>query len=82
MAALADEVPGETAYSCTIGRLDPARDYTVMVTAITAAGESTTTAAAAVRPLQVIPIPTMGNWAMLSLILLMFAMAMPLVLRR
>jgi hypothetical protein len=38
--ALADEVPGETAYSCTIGGLDPERDYTVTVTAINAAGKA------------------------------------------
>ena len=53
VAALANEVPGETAYSCTIGNLDPQRDYTVTVTAINADGESTAVAAAAARPLPV-----------------------------
>lgn len=81
VTALADEVPGETAYSCTIGNLDPERDYTVTVTAINAAGESTAVAAAAARPLPVIPIPTLGTWAMFSLMLLMLLMAMPALLR-
>jgi hypothetical protein len=69
-------IPGETAYSCTIGNLDPAREYTVTVTAINAAGESTAVAAAAARPLPVIPVPTLGTWALFSLMLLMFAMAL------
>jgi hypothetical protein len=81
VVALADEVPGETPYSCTIGNLDPEREYIVTVTAINAAGESAATAAAAARPLQAIPIPTLGNWALLALMLLMLAMAMPALIK-
>ena len=81
VAAIADEVPGETAYSCTIGNLDPERDYPVTVTAINAAGEGAAVAAAVARPLPVIPIPTLRTWALFSLMLLMLVVAMPVVLR-
>jgi adhesin/invasin len=82
VTALADEVPGETAYSCTIGNLDPGQEYTVTVTAINAVGESMVVAGA-VAPLRpVIPVPTLGAWALFSLMLLMLLMAMPVLLRR
>lgn len=81
VTALADEVPGQTAYSCTLGNLDPGREYTVSVTAINAVGETTVVAAAAVQPLPVIPIPTLGTWALVMLMLLMFGMALPVLNR-
>jgi hypothetical protein len=80
--ALADEVPGETGYSCTIGGLDPERDYTVTVTASNAAGESTAVAGSSARPQPVIPVPTLGAWGLLCLMLMMLAAAIPALLRR
>jgi hypothetical protein len=81
VTALVDEVPGETAYSCTIGNLDPGQEYTVTVTAINAVGESTVVAGA-VAPLRpVIPVPTLGTWALFSLMLLMLVVAMPVLIR-
>jgi hypothetical protein len=82
VVALADEVPSETAYSCTIGGLDPERDYTVTVTATNAAGESTAVAGSSARPQPVIPVPTLGTWALFGLMLLMLIVAMPVLLRR
>lgn len=84
VAALADEVPGETAYSCTIGNLDAEREYTVTVSAINAAGESpAVTAAGTPAPSrEVLPVPILGTWALVSLMLLMFAVALPVLHRR
>jgi hypothetical protein len=53
VTALADEVPGETAYSCTIGNLDPGQEYIVTVTAINVVGESTVVAGAGATPQRV-----------------------------
>ena len=82
VTALVDEVPGVTAYSCTIGNLDPEQEYTVTVTAINAAGEGTAVAAASARPLRPIPVPTLGTWALLMLMLLMLATALPRLIGR
>jgi hypothetical protein len=83
VTALANEVPGQTAYSCTIGNLDPGQDYTVTVTAINAVGESTVVAGAGAIQLPApIPVPTLGAWALLSLMLLMLVVAQQALLRK
>jgi hypothetical protein len=79
--ARVDEVPGVTSYSCTINNLDPEREYTVTVVAINAMGESTAASAAAgVQPGQVIAVPVLSLWGLLTLMLLM--LAVPLLMRR
>ena len=81
--ALANEIPGETAYSCTIGNLDPEQDYVATVNAINAAGEGLGTAAdggESTQPLPVMPIPTLGIWGVMILMLLM--VALPVLVRR
>ena len=83
VTALANEVPGQTAYSCTISNLAPGQEYIVSVTAINAVGESTVVAGAGATPLPApIPVPTLGAWALLMLMLLMFGLALPALLRR
>ncbi|NKI34736.1 IPTL-CTERM sorting domain-containing protein [Wenzhouxiangella sp. XN79A] len=80
--ALPGEVPGVTAYSCTIDFLNPSTAYTVTVTAINAVGETTVVVAAGIQPDPVPPIPTLGAWALWLLMAMLLGVALAALRRR
>jgi len=85
--ALANEVPGETLYSCDITGLDPEQTYQVFVTAFTDAGSSEAAALgndnggnngastpASFAPNPIIVVPVNNPWALLALVLMMLGL--------
>jgi hypothetical protein len=91
--ALANEIPGETLYSCDITGLDPEQTYQVFVTAFTDAGSSEAAALgndnggnngastpASFAPNPIIVVPVNNPWALLVLMMLMLMLGLTTVL--